>query len=476
MRKRKIIFLEFNELCPSLLERWMAEGRLPNFKAFYDRSEVYTTESDEKNPPYLEPWIQWYSIHTGLSFGQHGVYHLTDGPKCKHPDIWRILLANGKTVANCGSMNARGFDAPGSFFLPDPWCTTERPSPAEAGVFHTVVARMVQEYTNSDLALSKSAYLRFLSFLVSHGLRPKTVMAILRQLMTDRLIDKEESWRRAVLLDKLQFDVFRHYFQKLQPDFSTFFLNSTAHYQHTYWRHMAPESFTVLKPSEKEQERYGDAVFFGYQQMDGLLGDFFNLECDGAMLMLATALSQQPFLKQEETGGQHFYRPHNMEALLNSLGIRPQKILPVMTHQFLLTFRDDVEANQAKSQLQKIVYRGKDVFDFASSDPGTLYCGSQIYSEVASDAVVTLGDKGPTPFFDIFYAFSAVKSGCHHPDGIFWIKSGIPKKHIEKLSILEIFPIILNYYGIQNQRSAPGLEPSAKASAAAKSSWLGQHS
>src|ERR1051326_3715255 len=114
---RKIILLEFNELCPSLLEKWMGEGRLPNFKAFHQDSEVYTTEADEQKPPHLEPWVQWYSIHTGLSYRQHGVAHLTDGPKAGHTDIWRILLANGKSVANCSSMNARGLSAPGSFFL-----------------------------------------------------------------------------------------------------------------------------------------------------------------------------------------------------------------------------------------------------------------------------------------------------------------------------------------------------------------------
>ena len=33
-------------------------------------------------------------------------------------------------------------------------------------------------------------------------------------------------WKRAVLLDKLQFDVFAWYYRKIRPDFATFFLNS----------------------------------------------------------------------------------------------------------------------------------------------------------------------------------------------------------------------------------------------------------
>ncbi len=30
----RIILIEFNELCPPLLEEWMAVGVLPNFKSF----------------------------------------------------------------------------------------------------------------------------------------------------------------------------------------------------------------------------------------------------------------------------------------------------------------------------------------------------------------------------------------------------------------------------------------------------------
>jgi hypothetical protein len=451
MNKSKIIFLEFNELCPALLDQWMSEGRLPNFKRFFEDSEIYTTESDEQNGPLLEPWIQWYSMHTGLSFEQHGVFHLTDGPKAAHPDIWQILLANGNTVGNCSSMNTRGFEAEGSFFLPDPWCTTEKAFPPELQTFQDVVAQQVQQYSNSDQTLSRGDYIRFLSFLLSHGFRIKTAVAILRQLITDRL-DKQESWRRAVLLDQLQFDVFQHYFRKYQPDFSTFFLNSTAHYQHSYWRHMAPEAFSV-QPTEQERRRYGGAILFGYQSMDKLLGDFFRLASGKAMLILATAISQQPFLKREGSGGQHFYRPRNFESVLGSLGIHAREVLPVMTHQFSLSFSNQGEAQHAQAKLESISCQGKQVFDFAPSKPDALYIGCQIYSPLASDAKVEMGNGCSVPFFDLFYAMGALKSGCHHPDGVLWVKSGKHEVHPKKLSILEVLPMLLRHYGLSDQRA-----------------------
>jgi hypothetical protein len=450
MTKNKIVFLEFNELCPALLERWMSEGLLPNFKRFFDDSDIYTTESDEDSP-HLEPWIQWYSMHTGLPFKDHKVFHLTDGPKANHPDIWQILLQSGKTVWNCSSMNAKGFEAEGSCFLPDPWCTGEKAFPAELQIFHNVVARQVQQYSNSEHTLSRSDYIDFLSFLLSHGFRMKTAAAIVRQLVRDRF-DVEERWRRAVLLDKLQFDVFRHYFKKYRPDFSTFFLNSTAHYQHTYWRHMEPEAFRV-QPSEEERRRFGGAILFGYQSMDRLLGDFFRLESSDVMLILATAISQQPFLKREGSGGQHFYRPRDFESLLDSLGIRAREVRPVMTHQFLLSYSSESEARMARAKLESVFCDGNQVFDFASSDPSTLYLGCQIYSSLPHDVMATMGNGFSVPFFDLFYAIGGIKSGCHHPDGVLWIKSGEHKVHTEKISILDVLPMLLRQYGIAKPRN-----------------------
>src|SRR5262249_49287054 len=153
---------------------------------------------------------------------------------------WSILMERGKTVWNCGSMNARGFARAGSAFLPDPWCTSEAPHPPELGQFHRFVARTVQEYSNADRPSSLGDYVNFLKFLVSHGLRASTVGATLAQLAGEARTGGKTTWRRATTLDQFQFDIFRYYCHQLKPDFSTFFSNSTAHLQHSYWRCLEP--------------------------------------------------------------------------------------------------------------------------------------------------------------------------------------------------------------------------------------------
>jgi len=55
---KPLILIEFNELSPRLLERFMAAGKLPNFRKFYAESTVYVTDAQEE-VAHLEPWIQW---------------------------------------------------------------------------------------------------------------------------------------------------------------------------------------------------------------------------------------------------------------------------------------------------------------------------------------------------------------------------------------------------------------------------------
>lgn len=446
-KRRRVILLEFNELCPPLLDRWMQQGELPNFRKFFECSQVFTTEADEQSPVNLEPWIQWYSIHTGLPYAEHRVFHLTDGPKAGHEDIWDLATRSGRIVWNCGSMNAKRPPAAGAMFLPDPWCTSEKTQPAELDKYQRFVASAVQERSNTDKPLTRSDYASFLAFMVTHGLRAKTVAAVLAQVLDEWKSNGDAGWKRASMLDRLQFDVFRHYFRANRPDFCTFFLNSTAHYQHSYWRHMEPEIFTA-KPPPRELARHKDAILFGYQRMDELLADFFDLEDEDTLLILATALSQQPYLKNEAVGGQHFFRPRNVAALLGSLGIEYEELQPVMAHQYLLRLSDGRAKEDAATKLRNVTFKGNELFDFSEADTRSIYFGCDIKSAVPEDATIEIAGQR-SPFFAVMYQIEEIKSGCHHPDGVLWIKTGHHRRFPSRVSILDIFPTLVDLLQIE---------------------------
>jgi hypothetical protein len=268
----------------------------------------------------------------------------------------------------------------------------------------------------------------------------------LRQLLSERLKDKALSWQRPAILDRLSIDLFKHLYRRHRPDFATFFSNSTAHLQHSYWRQMEPGSFKV-KPTAEQVERYGGAIKYGYVMMDQLMREAVSLAGPGDLVIFATALSQQPFLRKEETGGQLFYRPRNVERLLERVGVSDAVIEPVMTHQFRLRFPSQHATENATRLLAALRSDGMQVMGISEHAEDGFVFGCSISRQVAEDAVVARpGTNETLRFFDLFYQIDGMKSGCHHPDGILWLATG-EGRNAGRCSILDIFPTILAAFG-----------------------------
>jgi len=456
-----VILLEFNELTPAVVERFVREGKLPNFERFYEESNVYVTDAQEAQDK-LNPWIQWVTVHSGLSFAEHGVSHLGEGQKLTRKCVWDLLSDANLPVWVCGSMNPR-FDAPlNGYLLPDPWTTTVAPYPDELLPYFRFVQRNVQEHTNEHVPLTPAEYAGFVTFMVKRGLSTWTVGSIVKQLMHERLAGGR--WKRAVLLDKLQWDVFRFYYRKLRPAFATFFLNSTAHLQHKYWRNMEPEHFTI-RPSSAEQAEYESAILFGYQEMDKLLGRFMALAGRDTTLMLCTALGQQPCLIYEDQGGKTFYRPRDFARVLSFAGVRAAyRVSPVMSEQFHVLFETEQAAHEAEFQLRALQVDGTPAM-LVSRDGATLFSGCKIFRPLAQEAVLRAGSGTATRFFDLFYQADGLKSGMHHPDGFLWIRTPEREHHVsaEKVPLRSVAPTVLEMFGVPcpTYMTAPSLSRSA---------------
>lgn len=446
---RPIFVMEFNELCPSLLDRWMGEGKLPGFARLASRSDRFVTQADAPEGPNLEPWIQWYSAHTGLAFDQHRVFHLTDGPRSDHQDIYRALMAEGRRVVSFASMNVKPFAVEGSVFAGDPWSENGDAYPAELNIYNAFVSSNVREYSNAAKQPGLADYAKFLKFMALSGLKPATVAQIVQQLAREKLQDKRVSYKRVALLDALQFDVFAHYVDQSRPDFASFFLNSTAHLQHSYWRHMEPGGFKV-RPDEAELAVYGDAILFGYQAMDRMIARLETLaDRHGARLVFMTALSQQPFLKHEEKGGQHFYRLHDVEAMFARLGVAYRQVDPTMTHQYLVTFVDEATETLARARLEALrLEDGRRVFGIGKKTLEGLYFGCELFTVIVPTTLLVDDATGHSfPFKDLFYKIDAIKSGRHHTDGALWFRTGTASVHAERVSLLDVYPTFLDMAG-----------------------------
>jgi hypothetical protein len=462
MSQPRVILLEFNELTPSLLDRFFATGKLPNFRHFHDQSFVYVTDAEEE-ADRLDPWIQWTTVHTGLSADEHGLRNLNEGHLLATPRVWDLASRAGMRAFVCGSMNVAYEDGFNGWVLPDPWSTTVEPYPEGEGLvdFYRFVQVQVQEHTNDHVPLSAADYARFLRFMVSHGLSPFTASSIVKQLAKER-VGGEGRWKRAVLLDKLLFDVFRSMFKRHHPHFSTFFLNSTAHMQHVYWRHMDPEQFAI-KPSPQERDTYGGAVEFGYEEMDKLLGRIMDLAGDDVTVVFATALGQQPCLTYEGDGGKRFHRPRAIEALVRFAGITaPHRCAPVMAEQFQVYFETEADADEGVRRLEGLRVDGRVAMEVRREGDRTVFAGCTIYREVRPDARLVAVDGDESPFHDLFYAADTVKSGMHHPEGALWIRTPSRAHRVreDRVPLRSVAPTLLRLLGLvpPDYMSAPSLD------------------
>jgi hypothetical protein len=376
-------------------------------------------------------------MHTGLDYYTHQVFNLTDGPAAGHTDIWHALLGDGFTVGNFGGMNAGRFEAAGSFYVPDPWCTTEPPSPANLGDFHGFIASKVQDNTHTGASRSPASPARFLSFLLTHGLSIESVIAIGRQLAGEAR--GPTAWKRASLLDQLQTDVFLHTWRRARPDFASIFMNSTAHFQHAYFHLIdAPQADPV----------HHEAVYFGYRSMDRFLARLVPaIEAAGAMPVLVSALSQQ----MNPDGGSKYYRPKDCAGLLARIGVAPRALLPVMAHQFSAQFDTVADALEARRRIEGITLNGRPIFQFGESPPGSLYFDNGIRQTVPEGTLLTItsgNSAAQVDYHSIFHLIPHTKSGIHHPESVMWFKTGSHRVHAERASILDIFPTLLDYYGV----------------------------
>lgn len=445
---RPVMMLEFNELSPTLMKRFIAEGHLPNFKRLADSSRVFVTDAEEA-APNLEPWIQWVTIHSGLTYDEHGIFHLGDGHKLSVKCLWDLLSAAGRRVWVCGSMNLR-FEAPiNGAVLPDPWATGSPPYPDAFAPYFSFVQRNVQEYTNDRVPLSAADYLAFVKFMLSHGLTLSTAIDIVGQLVRERVTGRAR-WQRATILDRLQWDVFKHYYKQIKPDLATFFLNSTAHFQHMHWRNMDPTPFSV-KPTEEEQEEFGDAILYGYKRMDRIVGEALQLAGPDTTIMLLSALSQQPCLIYEDIGGKTFYRPRVFERLLEFVGApESAEIAPVMSEQFHLHFGSESEAEAVAESLRALRVDGKPAM-LVERKGSSVFTGCCRFEQLSHEAVLEAGPGGrQLPFFRLFYQVEGRKSGMHHPDGILWVRAaGLePGEDGEKVPLRNLAPTILALCGM----------------------------
>ena len=444
--------LEFNELCPSLIKRFIEAGELPNFEKLHNSSIVKVTDAEASGED-LNPWVQWADLHTGLNFKQHGLHKLNEAHKLQGKFTWDVLAEKmGIKSWICGSMNAGYSKEFNGRFLPDPWTVNIAPfPPKQMDKYYNFISQSVQGHSSSGETVSSKAFIK--EFL-KQGASISTILKLLNQLVKEKLLGKG-NWERAMLLDWMQLDLFSHYYKKENPGFATFFSNCVAHYQHHYWKDYEPELFN--DPNYTPNKEKSKAILKAYKNTDAILGKIMRMVDNDTAVLFVTALSQQPYIENER----YYYHISSEKDFRLQFNI-PESVLykPVMAHQFHLETETEEQAKSLAASLESYDMDSDEYFHVGTNQLFLVFQNGNILDVQCR---LTKNAKQNSMFinnrtgerhslYDHFYQMSETKAGMHNPIGLYWFKNPQKQPCVSKevCAPAQVHHDIINYFGITN--------------------------
>jgi hypothetical protein len=418
----RLLFLEFNEVSFESLNFYCSKGLLPAFSELIERSGWSTTRSEQAYE-HLEPWIQWVTAHTGLSFAQHGVFRLGDIVSRDLPQIWEQLEEQGLKVGAICPMNAKHRLRNPAFFVPDPWTPTDITAPPLLKRLAGAISQAVNDNATSRLTLSSAASL--LTGIAAYA-RPQNYLRYLG-LGVGAL---RQSWKRALFLDLLLADVFVREVRRTRPHFASVFLNAAAHIQHHYMFSSASYQGSLRNPSWYLPDG-ADPVLEVYRLYDRILR-MVREAFPEMRIMIATGLHQVPY--REVT---YYWRLKDHQTFLRQIGVPFERAEPRMSRDFLLVCADEEQARAAAARLkQAVAHDGLPLFEV--DNRGTDIFAMLTYpKEITSETRFRVGEQQFSHLHS-HVAFVALKNGEHDGTGYFLDTGAVKGTLPEQILLAEI--------------------------------------
>ncbi len=423
------MLLELNEFNLELLEKTSRQFNLLQIQKLLRMHKSDTITEDSYESDFLEPWVQWVSVHTGKPSSAHNIKHLGDVPHLGTQQIWEILSAQGISSGVWGAMNAsRGTASNCHFFLPDPWTASERACPEQLNQLLDPLRFASKNYLGNTAIRLVNQLKGLIRLVCSYGLGNeilKEIPSLLRRIIRFR----GAHFVFIAFVEYLSTRLFLQVRKKFNPSFSLLFINTLAHLQHHYWTGFDYEKNEKLK--------------CGLQLLDRMLGSIFSSMEEGEVFLVANALSQK---NTNDEKPWILYRPLEHRKLLHQAGIIPSKIEALMTHDAHLFFDTAAECQQAVEILKGAQIKGQRFFlvETYPDFPTKLFFRIDFTDKVSHDAVL-LVNRQKLRFFD-FYKAIVERTGKHIQTGtLLCSRAGLPsciKNH-------EIFDVIVHLFQIK---------------------------
>ena len=408
-----MILLALNELNLEYIEGYIKSGNLPNFKNLINNGYIETTS--ESDYDLLEPWIQWVTVQTGLTYKEHNVFRLGDIVERK--DLYQVfeeLESNGLSVGAISPFNADNRLSNSKFFIPDPWTKSKTSGGFLIEKLSNSISKIVNSNSSGQVQFSDFFWLSigFLKFV-----RVKRWGHFLNYLKL-----RTKPGVKAAILDMILLEVFVTLQKKNRPDYSHLFFNGGAHVQHHYLFNSSNYNGPFKNP-EWYCPKDWDPVLMMLKSYDRIIGD---LLVTGERIIAITGLQQIPH--DEQT---FYWRPIKHKEFLKELGIDVQfTVTPRMSRDFLIETNSIHDAKRIESILYSFKDSEKNMNVFSIDNRGKSLFVEVIYNDDIKDELRFSGNNKIITKLKDRLAFVAIKNGKHHGTGFVFSNKemNLPKK------------------------------------------------
>lgn len=428
--KKKLIFIELNEINFDLVEKYSKDKKFKFFnKSFFQK--LRNTFS-EKNYDNLEPWIQWVSVHTGLDAEGHKIFRLGDINKNNLNQIFELIESKGYSVGAICPMNANNKLKKTNYFIPDPWTKSKTNSSYFQNFIYEALSEAVNNNSGTRLSF-KSVISILLSFLVF--VRGFNLIYLIKLFY--KSIKKK--WYRAIIFDYLLHNIHLIYLKKYKADFSTIFFNAGAHIQHHYLHNSEKIDITLKKNPSWYLKESHDPILEVYTFYDKIISEYSKFV--DYEILIATGLSQSPHKEKN-----FYYRLKNHKNFLKLLGVNFKSVEPRMSRDFLVNFEEEYLCDEAERLFLNINQLNNESIFYIDRKNNSIFVSLIYKKEIKKNFKIKTNQKISINLYD-YVNFVAIKNGEHQSKG-YVISSPEMKKYFpkENFHVKDLFKTIDSYF------------------------------
>jgi len=394
---QKIIFLELNEVNFNLIIKY--KKYLPNFSYLLDNFKLIETNS-ENELKYVEPWILWPTVHTGLKYAEHNLFNLNDYYKLNNLQIWEILSSKNINCAAISPMNAKDNFDNKSVYLPDPWSKN-----LAKGSFLIEFLRSTCSYFVNNNAGKKNV-IKYLNLLICFIVfaRLKNYFIYIKYFLKSL----SKKWYQTIFFDLLLFDFSTKFINK-KYEFVSIFLNGAAHIQHHYLFN-SKENTNNNKNPEWYVDVNSDPILDIYLSYDRNIAEIIKyIKFNNNRLIIATALSQDLV-----TSENFYYRLKDHNIFFKKLNFDNFEIDTLMSRDFKFILESKNEYENYKNNINQIKIENEPIFRVSVED-NYLFLQLVYKKEINQKTIINYKNYklNAYEYFDLV----AIKNGMHNQKG-----------------------------------------------------------